>query len=229
MRVSDYAERTGFVRAVVRKIFHERGRGAPMMEVQVRHPFQHRRVNQVLVAPEGAYSGQFLFFGKKAQLAIGNIVPVGNLPEGTVICNIEAKPGDRGKLARASGDYGIVVGHNTETGRSRVKLPSGQKKTLQSNCRAMIGLVSGGGRIEKPLLKAGNAYYRWKNRPKNWPQVRGVARNPVEHKHGGGGHQHIGHPSTVRRTSCPGQKVGLIAARRTGRIRGGQKGGAAEN
>ena len=51
-------------------------------------------------------------------------------------------------------------------------------------------------------------------------QVRGVAMNPVEHPHGGGNHQHIGHPSTVRRDSVPGPKVGLIAARRTGQLRG---------
>ncbi|KAE8735850.1 60S ribosomal protein L8 [Hibiscus syriacus] len=53
-----------------------------------------------------------------------------------------------------------------------------------------------------------------------WPKVRGVAMNPVEHPHGGGNHQHIGHASTVRRDAPPGQKVGLIAARRTGRLRG---------
>ena len=53
-----------------------------------------------------------------------------------------------------------------------------------------------------------------------WLQVRGVAMNPVEHPHGGGNHQHIGHASTVRRDAPPGQKVGLIAARRTGRLKG---------
>ena len=56
-----------------------------------------------------------------------------------------------------------------------------------------------------------------------WPRVRGVAMNPVEHPHGGGNHQHIGSPSTVKRSTPPGRKVGLIAARRTGLIRGGRK------
>ncbi|CDY54550.1 BnaCnng27270D [Brassica napus] len=78
-----------------------------------------------------------------------------------------------------------------------IKLPSGSKKIVPSGCRAMIGQVAGGGRTEKPMLKAGNAYHKYR-----------------------GNHQHIGHASTVRRDAPPGQKVGLIAARRTGRLRG---------
>ena len=62
-----------------------------------------------------------------------------------------------------------------------------------------------------------------KGKRKNWPRVRGVAMNPVEHPHGGGNQQHIGHPSTMRRDVSRGKKVGLIAARRTGLIRGGRK------
>lgn len=102
----------------------------------------------------------------------------------------------------------------------RIKLPSGAKKIVPSGCRAMIGQVAGGGRTEKPLLKAGNAYHKFRVKRNCWPKVRGVAMNPVEHPHGGGNHQHIGHASTVRRDAPPGQKVGLIAAKRTGRLRG---------
>lgn len=141
------------------------------------------------------------------------------MPEGTIICNVEEKLGDRGALARASGRYATVIGHN-ESGFTQLKLPSGKKKLVPSGARATIGVVAGGGRIEKPLLKAGRAYYKYKAKRNCWPRVRGVAMNPVDHPHGGGNHQHIGHPSTVRRDAPPGQKVGLIAARRTGRIRG---------
>ena len=104
-----------------------------------------------------------------------------------------------------------------------MRLPSGSKKTLVSHCRAMIGIVAGGGRIDKPLLKAGAAYHKYKVKRNCWPRVRGVAMNPVEHPFGGGNHQHIGHPSTVSRFAPPGRKVGLIAARRTGRLRGAHK------
>jgi len=84
----------------------------------------------------------------------------------------------------------------------------------------MVGVIAGGGRIEKPIMKAGRAHFKYQAKRNEWPRVRGVAMNPVEHPHGGGNHQHIGHPSTVSRHAPPGQKVGLIAARRTGFLRG---------
>lgn len=107
--------------------------------------------------------------------------------------------------------------------KTRIKLPSGAKKVVPSANRAMVGIIAGGGRIDKPILKAGRAYHKYKVKRNCWPKVRGVAMNPVEHPHGGGNHQHIGKASTVRRDASAGKKVGLIAARRTGRIRGGKK------
>lgn len=74
-----------------------------------------------------------------AQLNIGNVLPVGGMPEGTIICCLEEKPGDRGKLARASGNYATVISHNPETKKSRVKLPSGSKKVISSANRAVVG------------------------------------------------------------------------------------------
>jgi large subunit ribosomal protein L8e len=155
-----------------------------------------------------------------AEIAIGNIVPVGEIPEGTVICNIEAKVGDCGKMARASGDYAIIVAQDTDKGVTRIRLPSGSKKTVSSSCRAMIGLVAGGGRTDKPILKAGRAYHKYKAKRNEWPKVRGVAMNPVDHPHGGGNQQHMGKPGTVKRTTSAGAKSGQISARRTGRVRG---------
>ncbi|KAH9592637.1 60S ribosomal protein L8, variant 3 [Schistosoma haematobium] len=99
------------------------------------------------------------------------------MPEGTVVCNLEEKCGDRGRLARASGNYATVVAHNPDTKRTRVKLPSGAKKVLPSTCRAMVGLVAGGGRVDKPILKAGRAYHKYKAKRHCWPTVRGVAMN----------------------------------------------------
>ena len=74
--------------------------------------------------------------------------------------------------------------------------------------------------VDSRSIYVGNAYHKYRVKRNCWPKVRGVAMNPVEHPHGGGNHQHIGHASTVRRDAPPGQKVGLIAARRTGRLRG---------
>jgi large subunit ribosomal protein L8e len=81
---------------------------------------------------------------------------------------------------------------------------------------SQVGLVAGGGRVEKPILKAGRAHFKYAAKRNEWPKVRGVAMNPVDHPHGGGNHQHLGMPSTRSRYAPPGQKVGQIAARRTG-------------
>jgi large subunit ribosomal protein L8e len=150
------------------------------------------------------YTGQFVYCGKKATLNIGNVLPLSSVPEGTVVCNVEEKVGDRGALARTSGNYATVIGHG-EDGKTRLRLPSGAKKIIPSTARAAIGIVAGGGRIDKPLLKAGRAYHKYKVKRNSWPKTRGVAMNPVDHPHGGGNHQHIGHASTMARDSSAGK------------------------
>lgn len=79
------------------------------------------------------------FFSFEANLQIGNVMSVGSMPEGTIVCNLEEKTGDRGRLARASGNYATVIAHNPDTKKTRVKLPSGAKKVMPSNNRAMVG------------------------------------------------------------------------------------------
>lgn len=223
LRSVDYAETHGYIRGVVKEIVHDPGRGAPLAKVEFRDQYSYKKRVATFIATEGMYTGQFVYCGKKATLTVGNVLPIGSMPEGTIVCNVEEKLGDRGALARASGNYATVIGHKTEEGITRLKLPSGSKKVVSSACRAMVGIVAGGGRIDKPMLKAGRAYYKYKAKRNCWPRVRGVAMNPVDHPHGGGNHQHIGHASTVSRYAPPGQKVGLIAARRTGLLRGTKK------
>jgi len=220
-RVNDVTERKGFIKGVVKEIIHDPGRGAPLARVTFRHPYKYQHQTMNFIAVEGLYSGQFVYAGKKAQLKIGNVLPLGSMPEGTTVSNVEERPGDRGKLARASGDYCTIVSHNVDTNQTRLRLPSGAKKIVQSGSRAQVGIIAGGGRTEKPVLKAGRSYHKYKAKRNCWPKVRGVAMNPVEHPHGGGNHQHVGHATTVKRDSPPGKKVGLIAARRTGRVTGG--------
>jgi len=218
--VLDHHERTGYIQGKVTDLVHDAGRGAPLAVVSFRNPIKYKTDKNLMVAAEGMYTGQFVYAGKSAKLAVGNILPLGSMPEGTIVMNVECLPGDRGKLARASGNYATIVTHDADKGVSHVRLPSGMRKTISSRSRAMVGVVAGGGRIDKPLLKAGRAHWKWKMKRNGWPKVRGVAMNPVEHPHGGGNHQHIGKPSTVKRGTPPGRKVGLIAARRTGRVRG---------
>jgi len=216
----DYAERHGYIRGLVKEIVHDPGRGAPIAKVVFRDPYRYRLKNELYVASEGMYTGQYVYCGTKAAIAVGNVLPVHLIPEGTVIMNVEKVAGDQGQYARASGTCATIIGHSEDGLRTRVILPSGARKTVDGHSRAMIGVVSGGGRTDKPIMKAGIKYHMFKVKRRNWPNVRGVAMNPVEHPHGGGNHQHVGHPTTVSRFSPAGQKVGLIAARRTGLIRG---------
>merc|ERR1719224_72785 len=146
-----------------------------------------------------------------------------NIPEGTAVSMLEDKIGDRGTIGRASGCSAVIVGHAEDGKRSRIRMPSGARKTIPSSCRAIVGIVAGSGRIEKPILKAGNNFHKYKVKRNSFPKVRGSAMNPVEHPHGGGNHQHVGHPTTTGRACPSGSKVGLIAARRTGILRGGKK------
>ncbi|XP_047992255.1 60S ribosomal protein L8-like isoform X2 [Leguminivora glycinivorella] len=220
LRSLDFAERHDYIKGVVKDIIHDPGRGAPLAMIHFRDPYKLKICKELLIAPEGLCTGQLVFYGKKAALQIGNVMPIGVMPEGTIVCNLEEKFGDRGKLARGSGNFATVLAHNFNENRTRVQLPSGVKKVLPSGNRGMVGIVAGGGRIDKPLLKAGRVYKKFKVKRNSWPRVRGVAMNPVEHPHGGGNHQHVGKASTVRRVASAGRKVGLIAARRTGRIRG---------
>lgn len=118
------------------------------------------------------YTGQFIYAGKKAALTVGNVLPLGEMPEGTVVSNVEEKIGDRGTLGRTSGGYITVVGHNADEGKTRIKLPSGAKKIVSSGSRGMIGIVAGGGRTDKPLLST------WLSAPRSMAAAlsRGVAR-----------------------------------------------------
>jgi len=220
LRTLDYAEKNGYIRGLVKDIIHDPGRGAPLAKVVFRDPYRYKLRTGLFIATEGLSTGSFIYCGKKATLNVGNVLPLSRVPEGTIVCNIEEKVGDRGSLARASGTSATVIGHDPDTGKTRIRLPSGAKKTVSDKARATVGIVAGGGRMDKPLLKAGRAFHKYRVKRNCWPKTRGVAMNPVDHPHGGGNHQHIGHASTVARDSSAGQKAGLIAARRTGLLRG---------
>jgi len=140
------------------------------IQVQARYPGLHRQRGHVhwpgalgkFKARRGTttYNQQFIYAGKHATLTIGNILPLSSVPEGTVLTNVEEKTADRGALGRTSGNYVTVIGHNFDDGKTRVKLPSGAKKVLPSNARGMVGIVAGGGRTDKPLLKASRAKHK---------------------------------------------------------------------
>jgi large subunit ribosomal protein L2 len=174
--------------------------------------------NMYLIASEGLQVGQWVEFGEDAQIKPGNILPLRSVPEGTFVYNIELSPGDGGKLVRTSGAFASVVSHEKALNETQVLLPSKRIITVPGNARATVGIVSGGGRTEKPFVHAGQVRYAKKARGgKLYPKVCGTSMNAKDHPHGGGKHPHVGKPTTVSRMTPPGRKVGHIAARRTGK------------
>ncbi len=198
------------VRGTVVGIEHDPARSAPVAEIQFEDGDK-----RLVLAPEGIAVGDEIQLGVSAAIEKGNTLPLAEIPEGVPVCNVEAKAGDGGKFARASGVSATLLAH--ERTATVVELPSGELKRLPPDCRATIGVVAGGGRTDKPMVKAGNKHHKAKARGMVWPRVRGVAMNAVDHPFGGGGRQHPGRPKSISRDAAPGRKVGDIASRRTGR------------
>jgi len=193
-------------------LLHDPGRGCPVAKVK----FEDGQV-MLMVAPEGMSLGQTVYYGADAPPQLGNILPVGRIPEGSMVCNVELRPGDGGKLARSSGAYALILAHRDD--KTLIQLPSKKVKEISSDARATIGIVAGGGRVEKPLLKAGKAYHISRSRSFKYPTVRGKAMGAYAHPAGGGHHPKGLTPAP--RNAPPGRKVGHIASKRTGRRKGG--------
>jgi large subunit ribosomal protein L2 len=200
----------GYISATIDDLLHEPGRGCPIAQLTLDDGSTH-----LSLVPEGTAVGEHIRIGPKAGIRAGYILPLGKIPEGTPVFNIESQPGDGGKFVRSSGTYATIVTHRS--GSTTIRLPSGKTRVFNSTARATVGVVSGGGRPEKPFVKAGNKHKHRYAKGLTYPKVRGVAMNAVSHPHGGGNKQRPGGPTSVKRTAPPGRKVGLIAPKRSGR------------
>ncbi len=194
-------------------IIHSVGHDVPLAIIEY-----ETRERVFLPANEGLLVGQAVETGPKARVAEGNVLPLARIPDGTAVYNLELRAGDGGKLIHTSGSYGYVA--SREKGVVLVRMPSGKVKRLHPGCRATIGIPAGGGRTDKPLVKAGKMFYKTKARNRYWPIVKAINKNAVDHPFGGGNHKHIGKSAMSTHSTPPGRKVGFIAARRTGRKRG---------
>lgn len=171
------------------------------------------------IAPEGVRVGDELSFGQNAQLATGNALALGDIPEGTIIYNIEAIPGDGGSFARSSGANARVFAKFGKT--VTVIFSSKKKKKLHPQCRACIGIASGGGRTEKPLLKAGTAWLKSRAKNRRYPIIGGTSQNAVSHPFGNKRSLRKSKARPAPKNAPPGRNVGMIHPKRTGRKRGG--------
>ncbi len=132
-----------------------------------------------ILAPQRLNPGDQVIAGDRADIKPGNAMPMRNMPVGTVIHNIEMKPGKGGQLARSAGNYAQLIGK--DAGYALLRLSSGEQRMVRGECMATVGAVSNPDNKNINLGKAGRN--RWLGRR---PHVRGVAMNPVDHPHGGG-------------------------------------------
>lgn len=154
-----------------------------------------------IIAPNGLQVGQKILSGKDVAPEIGNTLFLSDLPMGTIIHNIELKPGKGAAMARSAGSYAQLIARDGKY--ATVKLPSGEIRLVLTTCRATVGTVSNPDHNLEISGKAGRS--RWQGRR---PRVRGVAMNPVDHPMGGGeGKASGGHPRSRRGIPAKGYKT----------------------
>lgn len=154
-----------------------------------------------ILAPNGLEVGQELVSGSGVAPEIGNALPLGEIPLGTIVHNIELKPKQGGTLARSAGAYAQIV--SREGKYVIIKLPSGETRLILTACRATVGTISNSDHGLERSGKAGRS--RWLGRR---PRVRGVAMNPVDHPMGGGeGRASGGHPRSRTGVLAKGYKT----------------------
>ncbi len=193
-------------------ITHCPGHSAPLAYIEY-----DNNEHVFMIAPEGVRIGDLVYAGENIEVKPGNTTELRNIPEGTLIFNIESQPGDGGKFVRASGTFAKIL---TKTkNKVIIELPSKKEREFDVGCRASIGIVAGGGRTDKPFLKAGKRYHKMRGRNKLYPSVSGTSMNAVDHPFGGSSSAHKGRPTQSSRNDPPGRKVGKIAPKRTGRTK----------
>ena len=173
-RIIDFKRRKWDVEGTVARIEYDPNRTAFIALIE----YPGDEVVYIL-APQRLAVGDKVVAGKKTDVKPGNAMELGQMPVGTIVHNVEMKPGKGGQLARSAGTYVHVVGR--DKGMVMVRLNSGEQRYIRSDCMATVGAVSNPDNANTNLAKAGRT--RWKGIR---PLTRGVAKNPVDHPHGGG-------------------------------------------
>ena len=188
----------------IKDLIQAPGRTSPLAVID----FEGKKSYQLAV--EGTRVGQKIELGG-TEVRVGNILALANIPEGTLVNNVEGQPGDGGKFVKTAGASALVVSRGKVV---VLNMPSGELKEFNPACRAAIGVVAGGGRIDKPLGKAGKNFHTLRSRSVANKKTKGVAMNAVDHPNGGGSHPHVGGPNCHGRNAPPGQKAGFIAPKK---------------
>jgi large subunit ribosomal protein L2 len=195
-RVIDFLREKDGMNATVRAIEYDPNRSSRIALV-----VYEDGEKRYIIAPNGLQVGQKILSGKEATPEVGNTMFLNDIPLGTIVHNIELKPGKGGALARSAGTYAQLSARDGKY--ATIKLPSGETRMVLTNCRATIGTVSNPDHNLEKSGKAGRS--RWQGRR---PRVRGVAMNPVDHPMGGGeGRASGGHPRSRKGIPAKGFKT----------------------
>jgi large subunit ribosomal protein L2 len=206
----DYPKLSSQGVAKIIKLFNSGAHTAPIAKVEINSEFFY------VPAAQGVYEGQEIYIGKRTEnkpSESGDILSLSEITQGTKVFNIESIPGGGGKIARGSGTSAIVSVKDSKGVEVIIKR---RKIKLNEKCRAIVGIVAGEGRTSKPLIKAGKKHHMKKARGKKWHRTSAVKVNAIDHPFGGGRGKRI-KSKISKRNSSPGQKVGHIRPRKTGK------------
>ncbi|MGB9674802.1 MAG: 50S ribosomal protein L2 [Nanopusillaceae archaeon] len=208
LRPLDEIEMKDKIKGVVEDIIKDKVHYAPIAKIR----FSDGSVIYV-PAVEGLYVGKEIYAGVNAPVEVGNILPLKMISEGTPVCMVEINPGDGGKISRTSGTSCILVQKTDKY--AILRLPSGKNKAVSLLSRAIIGVVAGGGRKDKPFVKAGNKYYYMKAHHRKYPINSPTSRNAADHPFGGKHKRNKGGITPLPKHGYP-IKYGKYGSRRTG-------------
>jgi len=193
-------------------LLNSQAHSAPLAKIRINEE------NFFVPAAEGVYENKEIMIDEKregGQIEIGDILKLKDIPIGTKIFNIESRPGSGGKYARSAGKFGMII--NKESKKVEVIINK-RKIKLDENCRAVIGVVAGDGRLIKPLVKAGKKHHIMKSIGRKWHRTSAVKVNAIDHPFGGGRGKRI-KSKIAKRNAPPGKKVGHLKPKETGKKR----------
>ncbi len=196
---------------IVLKLMNSLAHSAPLAKIK------YNRGTFYVPAFKGMVEGQKINFGKSTSNKEGDILSLRDVPVKTHVYNIESRPGDGGRFIKTAGSSGVVskiVGENIY-----ILMPSKKEKAFNMDCKAILGVIAGTGRFDKPIVKAGKQHYIKRSKGgRVWPRTSALKVNAVDHYFGSGRGKNP-KSKIAKRNAPPGRKVGLLRPRRTGHKR----------
>ena len=173
-RIIDFKRRTWDVEATVERLEYDPNRTSFIALIKYKDGEQ-----AYILAPQRLAVGDTVVSGERVDIKVGNAMPLAALPVGTIVHNIEMKPGKGAQIARSAGTYAQYLGR--DAGYALMRLNSGEVRKIALTCMATVGAVSNPDHMNEVIGKAGRNVWKGKR-----PHVRGTAMNPIDHPHGGG-------------------------------------------